>query len=57
MAKRYTPDTIVVAAAGNLNHDEIVAMVQERFGHLTGRKSDWREPDTEPAVHAGNGLY
>jgi predicted Zn-dependent peptidase len=42
MRHRYTPDTIVVAAAGNLDHDEIVAMVGERFGHLTGRKGDWR---------------
>ena len=48
MAQHYTPDTIVVAAAGNLNHDEIVAMVRERFGHLTGSKADWRTPDTRP---------
>ena len=53
MAKRYTPDTIVVSAAGNLNHDEIVAMVTERFGHLTGKKSDWRQPDTDPKFAAG----
>ncbi len=48
MAQRYTPDTIVVAAAGNLNHDEIVAMVRERLGHLSGSKADWRAPDTLP---------
>ena len=48
MTEHYTPDTIVVAAAGNLNHDEIVAMVRERFGHLKGSKSDWRMPDTLP---------
>jgi len=53
MATRYTPDTIVVSAAGNLNHDEIVAMVADRFGHLTGKKSDWREPDTDPKFAAG----
>ena len=53
MAKRYTPDTIVVAAAGNLNHDEIVEMVRERFGHLTGSKADWREPDTDPIFAPG----
>jgi len=48
MASRYTPDTIVVAAAGNLNHAEIVAMVEERLGHLKGNKSDWRAPDADP---------
>ena len=48
MARRYTPDTIVIAAAGNLNHDEIVEMVRARFGHLTGNKADWRMPDAEP---------
>ena len=48
MASRYTPDTIVVAAAGNLNHAEIVAMVEERLGHLKGKKSDWRAPDAAP---------
>ena len=45
MKRCYTPDTIVVAAAGNLNHKEIVDMIAERFGHLTGKKSDWRVPD------------
>lgn len=53
MAGHYTPDTIVVAAAGNLNHEEIVAMVRERLGHLTGSKADWREPDTLPQFTPG----
>jgi predicted Zn-dependent peptidase len=48
MSKRYTPDTIVVAAAGNLSHEQIVAMISERFGHLTGERSSWRLPDQEP---------
>ncbi len=56
MAKRYTPDTIVVAAAGNLNHDEIVAMVQERLGHLHGPQKRLARPGQRPAVHAGHGL-
>ena len=47
MGTRYTPDTIVIAAAGNLNHDQIVEMVRERFSHLTGRKDEWRVPDTD----------
>lgn len=53
MASHYSPDTIVIAAAGNLNHDEIVAMVTQRFGHLTGKKSDWRVPDTAPEFAPG----
>ena len=53
MHGHYTPDTIVIAAAGNLNHDEIVAMVAERFGHLSGKKSDWRQPDTTPQFVPG----
>ena len=57
MAGHYTPDTIVVAAAGNLNHEEIVAMVRERLGHLTGSKSDWREPDTLPQFTPGTMLH
>ena len=48
MGRRYSPDTIVIAAAGNLKHEEIVEMVRERFGHLTGSKADWRSPDTQP---------
>ena len=32
---RYTPDALVVAAAGNLDHDTLVAQVREGFaGHL-----------------------
>lgn len=53
MARHYTPDTIVIAAAGNLNHDQIVAMAGERFGHLTGKKSDWRVADTAPQFVPG----
>src|SRR5580693_5169256 len=29
---RYTPDNLVVAAAGNLDHDEVAAHVQRAFG-------------------------
>ncbi len=53
MAKRYTPDSIVISAAGNLNHDEIVEMVRERFGHLSGTRAGWRLPDTTPAFTPG----
>ncbi|MGZ4583981.1 MAG: M16 family metallopeptidase, partial [Mycobacterium sp.] len=33
--RRYTPERMVVAAAGNVDHDEVVALVREHFGpHL-----------------------
>jgi predicted Zn-dependent peptidase len=50
MKRRYTPDTIIVAAAGNLNHAEIVEMVRERFSGLAGKKSEWRLPDAIPVA-------
>ena len=30
--RRYTPDRMVVAVAGNVEHDEVVALVREHFG-------------------------
>jgi len=32
--RHYVPSNIVVAACGNLNHKQIVAMAQERFGKI-----------------------
>ncbi len=39
--RRYTPERMVVAAAGNVDHDEVVALVREHFGpHLVpGRQT------------------
>jgi predicted Zn-dependent peptidase len=38
--RRYTPERMVVAVAGNIDHDEVVALVREHFGpHLvTGKQ-------------------
>ena len=34
--RRYTPERMVVAVAGNVDHDEVVGLVREHFGrHLT----------------------
>lgn len=30
--RRYTPDRMVVAVAGNIDHDTVVALVRDRFG-------------------------
>ncbi len=39
--RRYTPDRMVVAVAGNVDHDEVVALVRRHFGsHLVrGRRT------------------
>jgi predicted Zn-dependent peptidase len=56
MRKRYTPDTIVISAAGNLEHQQVVEMVAARFGDLTGSRSDWREPDLTPDIRLATTL-
>jgi predicted Zn-dependent peptidase len=35
-ARRYHPATLVVAAAGHAEHDDVVALVEERFGPWIG---------------------
>ncbi len=39
--RRYTPERMVVAVAGNVDHDEVVALTRERFGPrlVRGRRS------------------
>lgn len=38
--RRYTPDRMVVAVAGNVDHDEVVGLVREHFGrHLVKGRS------------------
>ncbi|MCA9401461.1 MAG: insulinase family protein [Candidatus Omnitrophica bacterium] len=41
----YAPSNIVIAACGNLNHDKILKLVKEKFGHLSNRSY----PDYEKA--------
>src|SRR5580700_10734201 len=36
---RYTPDALVVAAAGNLEHEEVVELIQAAFGPALRRSS------------------
>ncbi|KWW99721.1 insulinase family protein [Carbonactinospora thermoautotrophica] len=40
--ERYRPPTLVVAAAGNLDHDEVVRLVQQAFAHVPV------DPDARP---------
>lgn len=48
LKSRYCPDTIVIAAAGNLDHNAIVAEVEAKLGSLTGNSASWRQPVTTP---------
>ncbi|MDO8683710.1 MAG: pitrilysin family protein [Armatimonadota bacterium] len=36
----YTPDNIVVSAAGNVDHDELVGLVSSSLSELSGRRSE-----------------
>ena len=56
---RYTPDALVVAAAGNLSHERVVSLVQAAFGPaLTGTAASPLGPrldgsETDSAVGTG----
>lgn len=46
----YTPDNIVVAAAGNIEHDQIIELAEKYFGNL--KPSGTSEPDEAPDTAA-----
>jgi predicted Zn-dependent peptidase len=49
--ERYAPNNLVVAAAGNLSHDELVARVEHLFTGREGRKTLRAGP--APTIHLG----
>jgi predicted Zn-dependent peptidase len=52
MERHYAPDSVVVAAAGNIDHEQFVELVAENFATFAG-KSERFEPDaphTTPAA-------
>jgi predicted Zn-dependent peptidase len=49
MRKHYAPDSVVVAAAGNVEHDRFVELVAERFAHFGGT-SERFVPDAPAAT-------
>ena len=51
MTKHYAPNSIVVAAAGNVDHDHFVELVAECFAHFSG-KSESFAPDAPGATPA-----
>ena len=52
--KYYLPDRLIVAAAGNLEHEDFVAQVRDAFWHMRGRKG--RLLRTQPVYQAGIAL-
>jgi len=50
---RYTPEHLVVAAAGNLDHDTVVQLVAQSFGSALERAA---EP-VPPRLYSGNGGF
>jgi predicted Zn-dependent peptidase len=51
MHERYTPDSVVLTAAGNVEHEAIAAQAQDLFGRMTGRNvaGDPPHPEFMPA--------
>jgi predicted Zn-dependent peptidase len=49
---RYTPEHLVVAAAGNLDHDTVVELVRQAFGDVLTSRAQAAEP--APARLAGD---
>lgn len=54
--RRYGAGSVVIAAAGSVDHDEVVAMVAERFGNWSGEAVDHQESNAniEPKVNLTN---
>jgi predicted Zn-dependent peptidase len=46
-ARRYLPETVVIAAAGNVDHDAVVALAEQTLAGL--ERSEGRAPDPAPA--------
>ncbi len=52
--RRYSPGSMVIAGAGRIAHDDLVAMAEERFGTWEGAKVERQV--REPRVTAGVGV-
>lgn len=47
---RYRPQDIVISAAGNVRHEELISLMESAFSPLT---SEWDLPVETPVSHAG----
>jgi predicted Zn-dependent peptidase len=52
MRERYTPDSVVLTAAGNVDHEAIAAQARDLFGRMTGT-NDAGDPPHPHFVPAG----
>jgi predicted Zn-dependent peptidase len=50
---RYSPGDIVISAAGNIRHEELISLMEHAFSHMS---SDWLSPTETPVSHAGSRL-
>ena len=46
--KHYSPDRMIIAAAGSLDHDDFVAQTRDCFWRLIGKSRAQRKPPTVP---------
>ena len=51
-ARTYLPANLIITAAGNVEHSQLIELVQERFGRLSGEASPAAasEPEPHPAI-------
>lgn len=55
VGQRYRPDRIVIAAAGGVEHEWLVARVEAAFSHLQGASGAPQSPSPRP--HIGLGVH
>ena len=48
--RRYGAGSMVIAAAGSVDHDAVVNMIEERFGDWSGEAVDHLHQDVEPSA-------
>jgi len=49
-SSKFVPTNLVVSAAGNVNHDEFVELLQKQFGQLPAGSNGWH--DIPPKIHS-----
>lgn len=50
ISQRYTPDNVIVAAFGNIKHEQVVEWVMQRLGNMEGRA--YKQTNGTPNVQA-----
>jgi processing peptidase subunit beta len=52
----YTPDRMVIAASGDIKHDEVVKLCEKLFGGMKKANKTGKDVDVVPAVFTGSSL-